>query len=86
MKLINIIIPFCYWLPGHGCSKDRKHNKMAAVGLPPIIAEQVESLRDRVVEIGHEILLRFVLVYLISLRQKLELLERISMRTAWFRH
>lgn len=58
MKLINIIIPFCYWLPGHGCSKDRKHNKMAAVGLPPIIAEQVESLRDRVVEIGHEILLR----------------------------
>jgi serpin B len=57
MKILNTILPFCCWLPGNTCANEGKL-KSTDFGLPPVVADEVSGIRDRLVEIGNEILFR----------------------------
>lgn len=57
MKISNTILPFCCWLQGNSCANEGQL-KSTDFGLPPVVANEVSGIRDRLVEIGNQILFR----------------------------
>jgi len=55
MKLIEKLLPLVVFGPGHACAKKAEKQQ---VGLPPGPASDVVRLRDRVIEIGNQVLFR----------------------------
>lgn len=53
MKLKYAIIPLC-WMTGNSCAQNKALPQ--TLGLPPIVAEKVHNLRDRIINIGLDVL------------------------------